>query len=189
MTQSTPKTASPSEKAGVKTHGKIKRRKNKQLDVKSRKAQREQVKVPRKSAKVGTETVRQCAVTRERKLESQLLRFVLDGQGRATPDIKRRLPGRGVWVTANRSVLAEAVKRGTLLRGLKAEGESCVKARGDQGEDAKTPEAETSSLTGDVLAEEPQEVRNGFSRLPVQRDKRHMPILVGLLQAARDRPE
>jgi predicted RNA-binding protein YlxR (DUF448 family) len=156
MTQSTPKTASPSEKAGVKTHGKIKRRKNKQLDVKSRKAQREEVKVSRKSAKVGAETVRQCAVTRERKHESRLLRFVLDGQGRATPDIRRRLPGRGVWVTANRSVLAEAVKRGTLLRGLKAEGEPRVKAKGSQGQDAETPEAETLSLAGDVLAEEPQ---------------------------------
>ncbi len=122
MTRSISKTVSPSEKAGAKTHGKIKRRENKQLDVKSRKAQREEVKVSRKSAKVGTETVRQCAVTRERKPESRLLRFVLDGQGRATPDIKRRLPGRGVWVTANRSVVAEAMKRGTLLRGLKAEG-------------------------------------------------------------------
>lgn len=80
------------------------------------------MKVGDKSAKVGTTVVRQCAVTRERRPESELLRFVLDGEGRVTPDIKRRLPGRGVWVTANHGVVAEAVKRGVLVRALKTDG-------------------------------------------------------------------
>lgn len=121
MARAKKKTATKPERVGVKRHGKINQGENKQLDVKSSEAQREGVKVAPKSAKVGAAAVRQCAVTRERKPESQLLRFVLDGQGRITPDIKRRLPGRGVWVTANRSVLADALRRRVLLRGLKAE--------------------------------------------------------------------
>jgi predicted RNA-binding protein YlxR (DUF448 family) len=113
--------------------GKNKRRPNKQLDVKSAGAQREEVKVPRKSAKVGAAVVRQCAVTRERRPESELLRFVLDIQGHVTPDIKRRLPGRGVWVSANRGVLAEAVRRRTLARALKAESDPRKRAETDPG--------------------------------------------------------
>jgi predicted RNA-binding protein YlxR (DUF448 family) len=120
MARSTKKTAARAESARGERHGKIKQEENKQLDVKSAVAQREEVKVADKSAKVGAAAVRQCAVTRERKSESELLRFVLDGQGNVTPDIKRRLPGRGVWVTANRDVVAEAARRGVLLRSLKA---------------------------------------------------------------------
>lgn len=136
MERSTKKTATRADRADVKRHGKINQGENKQLDVKSSEAQREGVKVERKSAKVGAAAVRQCAVTRERKPESELLRFVLDGQGRITPDIKRRLPGRGVWVTANRGVLADALRRRVLLRSLKAEGLVCDQADAMSGSEA-----------------------------------------------------
>jgi hypothetical protein len=65
--------------------------------------------------------VRMCAVTRERRPDETLLRFVIDPAGRVTPDIRRKLPGRGVWVTASRTMVAEAVKRKAFARGLKAE--------------------------------------------------------------------
>jgi uncharacterized protein len=121
----------PSKSAGATTRGKNKLWRNKQLDVKSAGAQREEVKVARKGAKVEAATIRQCVVTRERRPEDELLRFVLDGEGKVTPDIKRRLPGRGVWVTANRGVLTEAVKRRSLLKGLKAEDGVGRAAQGD----------------------------------------------------------
>jgi len=37
------------------------------------------------------------------------------------PDLKRKLPGRGVWVTARRDLLAAAAKRGAFARALKAD--------------------------------------------------------------------
>jgi hypothetical protein len=98
-------------------------------------------------------------VTRERKPESELLRFVLDGQGNVTPDIKRRLPGRGVWVTANRSVLAEGIRRRVLLRSLKADGASPRQTRdGAAAGQAAGPGNESSAQgvlaggTGDLPA-------------------------------------
>ena len=37
---------------------------------------------------------------------TELLRFVLDPDGRVTPDLRNRLPGRGVWVSANAATVA-----------------------------------------------------------------------------------
>jgi len=51
----------------------------------------------------------------------QLIRFVLDPEGRVVPDLRHRLPGRGVWVTARREMLAVAEKKKLFARGFKAE--------------------------------------------------------------------
>ena len=59
---------------------------------------------------------RQCALTRERLPVGKLLRFCLDPDGRVVPDLKRRLPGRGVWVTATREAVAEAARKGVFPR-------------------------------------------------------------------------
>jgi predicted RNA-binding protein YlxR (DUF448 family) len=61
-----------------------------------------------------------CVVERAVKPVADLVRFVAGPDGGVLPDIKRKLPGRGVWVTATRAAVAEAVKRGALKRGLKA---------------------------------------------------------------------
>ena len=61
-------------------------------------------------------TVRQCALTRERLPVCALLRFCLDPDGRVVPDLKRRLPGRGVWVTATRQAVADAANKGVFPR-------------------------------------------------------------------------
>jgi predicted RNA-binding protein YlxR (DUF448 family) len=47
-----------------------------------------------------------------------MLRFVAAPDGTVLPDIKRKLPGRGIWITATRSAVAEAVRRGILARGF-----------------------------------------------------------------------
>lgn len=46
--------------------------------------------------------LRRCAMTRNRRPREQLLRFVLDPQGKLTEDLAGRLPGRGVYVTSER---------------------------------------------------------------------------------------
>jgi uncharacterized protein len=64
---------------------------------------------------------RLCILTREVRPVADLIRFVVGPDGEVVPDLKRRLPGRGVWVTATRAAVAEAVKRRAFTRGFKAE--------------------------------------------------------------------
>jgi uncharacterized protein len=62
-----------------------------------------------------------CAVTRAVKPVDALIRFVVGPDGAVVPDLKRKLPGRGIWVTASRAVLAEAIKRHVFARGFRRE--------------------------------------------------------------------
>ncbi len=63
--------------------------------------------------------IRQCALHRLPCREDELLRFVLDPDDRVVPDIKRKLPGRGVWITASYDAVASSVRRKVLARGFK----------------------------------------------------------------------
>lgn len=74
--------------------------------------------------------VRTCVATRERLPIDALIRFVAAPDGTVTPDIRRRLPGRGVWVKADRASVDLAIKRKAFARGLK----SAVVTPGDLGE-------------------------------------------------------
>src|SRR5580700_12326076 len=67
------------------------------------------------------ERERMCVHTREVRPITDLIRFVVGPDGAAVPDLKSKLPGRGVWVTATQDALAEAVKRKALVRGFKRE--------------------------------------------------------------------
>lgn len=51
----------------------------------------------------------------------RLIRFALDPDGVVTPDLGAELPGRGAWVTAARSMVIAAAKRGHFNRAFKAE--------------------------------------------------------------------
>jgi hypothetical protein len=66
-------------------------------------------------------TARLCVVTREVKPTEELIRFVVGPDQAVVPDLKRKLPGRGAWVTARRDVLATAVKRGAFARAFRAD--------------------------------------------------------------------
>lgn len=63
-----------------------------------------------------TESERTCIVTREAKPKEQLLRFVVSPDGVLTPDIDNKLPGRGIYVTCSRILLAEALAKKTFQR-------------------------------------------------------------------------
>jgi predicted RNA-binding protein YlxR (DUF448 family) len=68
--------------------------------------------------KSGPGTARLCAVTRTVKPVGELIRFVVGPDG-VVPDLKRKLPGRGLWITADKAALAEAVARNVFARGFK----------------------------------------------------------------------
>jgi hypothetical protein len=50
-----------------------------------------------------------------------LVRFVADPDGSVVPDLRHRLPGRGVWVTAEREAVEIAVKKRLLARAFDGE--------------------------------------------------------------------
>jgi predicted RNA-binding protein YlxR (DUF448 family) len=60
-----------------------------------------------------------CAVSREVKAIDELIRFVISPQGEVVADVKRKLPGRGMWISASRQVVAEAVRRHHFGRGFR----------------------------------------------------------------------
>ena len=52
------------------------------------------------------ERERLCVATRTVRPVSELIRFVIGPEGEPVPDLKRKLPGRGIWVTATKAPLA-----------------------------------------------------------------------------------
>ncbi len=63
--------------------------------------------------------LRTCVGTGEKRPPEEMLRFGLSPAGEVTPDLKRKLPGRGVWTLPTHAAVAEAVKRKGFSRGFK----------------------------------------------------------------------
>jgi predicted RNA-binding protein YlxR (DUF448 family) len=70
-----------------------------------------------RTAKSGTQ--RMCAVTRSVRPIDELIRFVVSPSGEAIADLKRRLPGRGLWVSASHRAVSDAARRNLFGRGFK----------------------------------------------------------------------
>src|SRR5258705_10908641 len=64
-------------------------------------------------------TMRMCAVTRAVRPIDELIRFVVAPKGEVVADLKRKLPGRGLWVSASHQAVAEAVRRNQFSKGFK----------------------------------------------------------------------
>ncbi len=52
--------------------------------------------------------------------EARLIRFVAGPDGQVVPDLARKLPGRGLWVAADRASVETAAKKGLFSRAAKA---------------------------------------------------------------------
>ncbi|MCO4052942.1 MAG: RNA-binding protein [Bosea sp.] len=63
---------------------------------------------------------RRCVATRLALPVEELLRFVAGPDGRLTPDIRRKLPGRGVWTALSREAVERAVRTRAFPRSLKS---------------------------------------------------------------------
>lgn len=63
-----------------------------------------------------TGPLRRCIVTGERLPRETMLRFVVGPDGRVVPDLAATLPGRGVWLTASRAVVEQALKKRAFAR-------------------------------------------------------------------------
>jgi predicted RNA-binding protein YlxR (DUF448 family) len=124
---------------------------------------------------------RSCAVTRVQRRKDELIRFVLGPDGTVVPDLKEKLPGRGVWLTAAQDTVASAVKRKVFSRALKA--------------DVKVPEglpAEVERLLSDAalsalaLANKAGEAVFGFAKVEEAIARGRVLALVHAREAAED---
>jgi uncharacterized protein len=59
-------------------------------------------------------------VTRQVMEESRLIRFVAAPDGSVVPDLARRLPGRGMWVAADRASIETAASKNLFAKAAKA---------------------------------------------------------------------
>jgi len=103
---------------------------------------------------------RSCIVSREAKDAATLIRFVVSPQNELVPDIKRVLPGRGAWVSANRKAVREAVKRKLFARSFGKPVTVCETL------DASVAELLSSSALGALgIANKAGLVITGFSKV------------------------
>ena len=87
----------------------------------------------RGATKVAAGDERFCALTRAARPVAEMVRFVVGPDGDVVPDIKRKLPGRGLWIAATHEAVAEAARRNVFSRGFKRE------VRADAGEVLSVP--------------------------------------------------
>ena len=129
------------------------------------------------------ERERMCVLTREVRPVADLIRFVVGPDGAAVPDLKSKLPGRGVWVTATRDALAEAVKRKALVRGFKREVRLNADLVTQTGQLLEQAVLDSLAMAGKAGL-----VANGFGKTEAalaDEDKR----IIGLIHAADAAPD
>ena len=63
---------------------------------------------------------RRCLVSRETLATERLIRFVVGPDGAVVPDVGCVLPGRGLWLTAQRDIVAAACARNVFARAARA---------------------------------------------------------------------
>jgi len=103
---------------------------------------------------------RLCALTREVKPVEDMIRFVVGPGSHVVPDVKRKLPGRGIWITGARDAIEEAVKRNVFARGFKQD----VRVAADLA--ARTDQLlERSALDALAIAGKAGTVVSGFSKV------------------------
>jgi predicted RNA-binding protein YlxR (DUF448 family) len=126
-------------------------------------------------------TARTCIVTRQALPVDALIRFVVSPEGEVVPDLRRRLPGRGVWVTATAEKVALAERKHLFARGF--------------GEPVKV-EPGLAGRVGDLLrqgavaalslARKAGSAVSGFAKVEAALQKGHVVALVHAAGAAGD---
>jgi uncharacterized protein len=116
-------------------------------------------------------TMRMCAVTRKVRPIDELIRFVVAPSGEVMADLKRKLPGRGLWVSASHHAVAEAIRRHQFSKGFKRD----VRV-------APTLAADTEALLvrfvieALAMAAKAGQVISGFSKVADALERRQSPI-------------
>jgi len=124
---------------------------------------------------------RLCVATRAVRPVADMLRFVAAPDGKVVPDIERKLPGRGVWITATRAALERALRERSIQRAF----------RGDAEVDAELPGLvdrllERSALEGLSLANKAGQIVTGAAKVETALATRIVALLIHASDAQPD---
>ena len=92
--------------------------------------------------------------------EARLIRFVAGPDGTVVPDLARKLPGRGLWVAADRASVATAAKKGLFARAAKAQ----LKASAELPDQVESL-LKSRLLSGLGLAKRAGDLTSGFEKV------------------------
>lgn len=125
---------------------------------------------------------RRCIVTGETLPDEKRVRFVVGPENQVVPDIEETLPGRGIWVTAERAAIEKAVAKSLFSRAAKAE----VKADADLPD--RVERLLVRRMTGDLgLARKSGALVFGFDNVErALSDKVPPAVLIEASDGARD---
>jgi uncharacterized protein len=131
------------------------------------------------AARKGAE--RLCLATRTVKPVAEMIRFVAGPGGTVVPDLDRKLPGRGVWITATRAALGAAVRDKAIVRAF----------RGKATVPTDLPELverllEKSALEGLSLANKAGQIVTGATRVEEALRQESVALVVHASDAAAD---
>ncbi len=127
---------------------------------------------------------RRCIVTRETVDTSQLLRFVLGPDDQVVGDIKGKLPGRGVWVTARKTFIEQAIEKKLFPRAFKTK---CQVSKTLPQEVDKQFEARCLNYLS--LAKKTGAVITGFDKVTTALNKDNVALLLQASDGATDGQE
>src|SRR6202166_857897 len=121
-------------------------------------------------------TMRMCAVTRQVRPIDELIRFVVAPSGEVVADLKRKLPGRGLWISASRRAVAEAARRHQFSKGFKRDVRVAPQLAADteallarSAVDALAMAAKAGQVIfGFGKVEDALKARQGSNRAPIQ---------------------
>ena len=108
----------------------------------------------------GAATERMCVVTRDTRPVGELIRFVVGPDEQIVPDVKRNLPGRGLWISATREAVDQAIRRKLFARGFKRDVRS-----GPELGDLTDRLLEMAALDALAIAGKAGEVVTGFTKV------------------------
>src|SRR5277367_1115262 len=127
------------------------------------------------------ELSRLCVATHTVRPVVDLIRFVVGPDGETVPDLKCKLPGRGVWVTATRDALADAIKRKVFARGFKRD----VRVPADFVADTERL-LENAALDALAIAGKSGLVATGFSKTEAALARQDVAALIHASDASPD---
>ncbi|MCC6949216.1 MAG: RNA-binding protein [Bradyrhizobiaceae bacterium] len=124
---------------------------------------------------------RLCLVTRTVKPVDEMIRFVAGPDGKVVPDLDRKLPGRGAWVTATREAVAKAVRSNALARAFRGKA-----AAGPELVELVERLIEKAALEALSLANKAGCVIIGFTRVETALAEQHVAVVLNASDAAED---
>lgn len=127
------------------------------------------------------EPERTCIVTRAAQPPAGLIRFVLGPDHQVVPDLKHKLPGRGVWITARADMVEEAIKRRLFSRAFKTDARASETLAEDIGRILREDLRQGLSLANKAGA-----VITGFQKVESAVTDKPIVALIHAAEAAED---